>query len=255
MTTVAGASELIETGRPRPVAVVTTVAGAGALLAAGTAGYAALLGVTLILALVLAWGWPTVSGTRTPTTTGVVLALAAVVIVLAALRDDLRWVGAAVAFGIVLSFFAQLWRRTGREGLVLSLLAAFGGLALIASGTTAVIAGNSERGQAVVAVAMAAAVASLLGDALARTQLPAPLLGAAALAAAAAVAAVVGVRFEAVGPGAAIAVGAAVGAVSWAFRRVLSMQPGMATVRGQVAAGAGSVLAVGAIVHLGAILP
>ena len=45
-----------------------------------------------------------------------------------------------------------------------------------------------------------------------------------------------------------------VGTVSWSFRRVLALQPAMLTVRGQVGAGVGSVLVVGAVVHLFSVL-
>ncbi len=67
-----------------------------------------------------------------------------VAIVLSAARDDLEWLAAAVAFGILLSFAAQLIRPPQREGLVLTLLASFGGLVVIASGTSAVVAANSH---------------------------------------------------------------------------------------------------------------
>jgi hypothetical protein len=45
-----------------------------------------------------------------------------------------------------------------------------------------------------------------------------------------------------------------VGTVSWSFRRVLALQPAMLTLRGQIGAGAGSVLAVGAVVHVFSVL-
>lgn len=249
----------VEADRLRPYAVATTLVGAAAVLVAArvaeaVSGYGPLLAVTLVLALLLAPTWPTVSGAASPTTTTVVLALASVAVVLGALRDDLYWIGAAVAFGIVLSFVTQLRRPPPREGLVLSLLSAFGGLVLVASGTTAVVAGTSERGRAVVVVAMVAVVAALLGDVLVRTHLPGPVLAMVALAAAAVAGLVVGMLLDAVGPLTAVLVGASVGAVSWAFRRVLARQPGIPTRRGQVGAGAGSLLAIGAIVHLAAIL-
>ena len=111
--------------------IVSTLVAAVALLVAQDTGYAATLGVTLALALALAWGWPRLTGSWTPAATTVVLGVASVAIVLSALREDLLWMPAAVAFGIVLAFFGQLVRRTGREGLVLTLLSSFGGLAAI----------------------------------------------------------------------------------------------------------------------------
>src|SRR6476660_6663849 len=110
------------------VGIAVTLLAAVALLLAATSGYAALLGVTLVLGVILAWGWPPVAESRTPDATSVVLALSAVAIVLTALREDLEWLAAAVAFGILLSFCSQLIRPPQREGLVLTLLASFGGL-------------------------------------------------------------------------------------------------------------------------------
>ena len=154
--------------RIRWVSVVATLVAAVALLVAQGTGYAATLGVTLVLALAVAWGWPLLTGSWTPTATTVVLAVASVAIVLSALREDLLWVPAAVAFGIVLAFSGQLVRRTGREGLVLTLLSSFGGLVVIASGTSAVVAANSDRGRAVAVVAMAAVAAAVVTDLLVR---------------------------------------------------------------------------------------
>jgi len=239
--------------RIRWVSVVATLVAAVALLVAQGTGYAETLGVTLALALAVAWGWPLLTGSWTPTATTVVLAVASVAIVLSALRQDLLWVPAAVAFGILLAFSGQLVRRTGREGLVLTLLSSFGGLVVVTSGTTAVVAANSDRGQAVAVVAMAAVGAAVVTDLLVGVRGAAPFLGFVALAAAV-LAAVVASRGSEVGALEALGIGAAVGTVSWSFRRVLALQPAMLTVRGQVGAGAGSVLAVGAVVHLFSVL-
>ena len=243
-----------EAGERRLVTLATTVVGAGVLLLAGAAGEGPLLAVTLVLALVLAWSWPSISGTFTPQATAVVLALSSVAIVLSALRDDLRWVAAAVAFGIVLSFFAQLRRTTGRDGLVLSLLSAFGGLVLIASGTTAVVAGGSDRGRTVIVVAMAAVVAALVADLLVGTVRHAAVLGALAVLTGVVAAVVVGLALSGAGAATTALVGAGVGAVSWALRRVLAIQPGISSLRGQVGAGVGSLLAVGAIINLASVI-
>ena len=234
--------------------VGATLAGAIALLVATAAGYAPTLAVTLVLALAVAWGWPVLSGSFTPNATSTVLAVSSVAIVLGALRDDLRWVAAAVAFGIVLSFAAQLLRRTGREGLVLTLMSSFGGLAVVASGATGVIAANSARGTAVGIVAMSAVVAAVVPDLLAAVRAAAPVLGVLALVAGALAGVIAGWPLDDVGSLTALGIGAAVGTLSWSFRRVLSLEPAMTTLRGQVGAGAGSVVAMGAVVHLFAVL-
>ncbi|MEO5745516.1 MAG: hypothetical protein ABIQ53_13140 [Terracoccus sp.] len=243
-----------EVARLRLGTVITTVVGAGAVLTAGAAGQGALLAVTLALALVLAWSWPSISGTFTPQSTSLVLALSSFAIVLSALRDDLRWVAASVAFGIVLSFFAQLRRTSGREGLVLSLLSAFGGLVLIASGTTAVVASGSDRGRTVIVVAMAAVMAAIVADLFVGTVRHPPLLGAIAVLMGAVAAVAVGLGLHGAGTVTAALVGAAAGAVSWALRRVVALQPGTATLRGQLGAGVGPLLAVGAIANLATVI-
>jgi hypothetical protein len=240
--------------RVRWVSIASTLVAAIALLVAQGTGYAATLAVTLVLALAVAWGWPVLTGSFTPVATTVVLAVASVAIVLSALREDLLWVPAAVAFGIVLAFFGQILRGTGREGLVLTLLSSFGGLVVIASGTTAVVAANSDRGQAVAVVAMAAVGAAVVTDLLAGVRAAAPLLGIVALVAAVLAALIAASRVAEVGSLEAVGIGAAVGTVSWSFRRVLALQPAMLTLRGQVGAAAGSVLAVGAVIHLFAVL-
>jgi hypothetical protein len=56
--------------------------------------------------------------------------------------------------------------------------------------------------------------------------------------------------FDEIGGWAAVGVAAGAGSLSWSWRRVLSLQPAMLGVRGQVAAGVGSVLMVGVMVHI-----
>ncbi len=240
----------ISTTQIRPLAVAAAAGGAVLLAVGAMAGYAAGLGVALVLALVLAGSWPWASGSVAPGATAAVLAVSAVLIVASALRDDLRWVAAAVAFGILASFFHQLLRPPGRQGLVLSLLASFGGLVLFASVATMV--GLLHRGgmSGFIIVAMAALVAALGADLLVRSPSLRPYLSVVALVAAVVAALVTAIWFDRVAALDAAGLGAAVGTVSWSFRRVLSGQPAILGTRGQVAAGLGSVFVVGAIVHL-----
>lgn len=236
--------------RVRPVAVASAAVTALLLLAAAFAGYAVTLGLTLALAMVLAASWPALGGSVTPRATSTVLVVAGVVVVASAVREDLRWMAAAVAFGIVLSFFHQLLRAPGREALVLSLLASFGGLLLIASGATMAALSHRSDTRGVVAVGMAALVAALGADLLAATRGAGAYLSFVALGAAVAAALLVAVPFHEIDALEAAGLGAAVGTVSWSFRRVLAGQPAMLATRAQVAAGIGSVFATGAIVHL-----
>ena len=236
--------------RLRPVAVAAAAVAAVLLGAGALAGYAATLGLTLALALVLAATWPAVSGSVTPGQTALVLGASSLLIVGSALGEDLRWVAAAVAFGIVLSFFHQLLRPPTRQGLVVSLLASFGGLALMASATTMAGLAHDPQAKAFVVVAMAALVAALLADVLVGSAGLRPFLSVVALVAAVVVALVTATFFDRVSALDAAGLGAAVGTVSWSFRRVLSGQPAILGGRGQVAAGLGSVFVVGAVVHL-----
>ncbi len=232
------------------LAVGTAVAAGLALLLAGTVGYAAVLGVVLVLALVLAWAWPVLGGSVTPGATSVVLVLSALAIVATAARDDLRWSAAAVAFGLLLSFFAQLLRRTGREGLVLTLLASFGGLVLITSATTAVVSSNTDRGSALLVAAMAAVAAAALADLFGSASTLRPFLSVVALLLGVMAAVLVASRYDAVSTWSALGLGAAAGVGSFSFRRVMASASAGLGVRGQVAAGLGSVLLVGALVRL-----
>ena len=232
------------------LAVATAVAAGLALLLAGTVGYAAVLGVVLVLALVLAWAWPVLGGSVTPGATSVVLVLSALAIVATAARDDLRWSAAAVAFGLLLSFFAQLLRRTGREGLVLTLLASFGGLVLITSATTAVVSSNTDRGSALLVAAMAAVAAAALADLFGSASTLRPFLSVVAMLLGVVAAVLVASRYDAVSTWSALGLGAAAGVGSFSFRRVMASASAGLGVRGQVAAGLGSVLLVGALVRL-----
>src|SRR5690349_799134 len=195
----------------RWVGVLATLVTSGALLVAQHSGYAATLGVTLVLALALAWGWPLLTGSFTPAATTLVLAVSGVAIVLSAVRQDLLWVPAAVAFGIVLSFFGQLVRSSGRKGLVLTLLSSFGGLVVVASATSAVVAANSDRGQAVAVVALAAVGAAVVGDLLAGARALARALPLVALVVAVVAALVAAARVGQVGVPEALGIGAVAG--------------------------------------------
>lgn len=240
----------VATYRLRPVVVATVAVTAILLAAAALAGYAATLGLTLVLALVLAGSWPALSGSVTPAQTAVVLALSSLLIVGAALQADLRWIAAAVALGIVVSFFHQLIRPPGREGLVLTLLASFGGLALVASAATMAGLAHDGQAKAFVVVAMAALLAALLADVLVGAAALRPFLSVVALVAAVVAALLAATWFDRVDALDAAGLGAAVGTVSWSFRRVFSGQPAILGGLGQVAAGLGSVFVVGALVHL-----
>jgi hypothetical protein len=240
----------VGTDRMRGVTVGAVLGSAVVLAVASTGGFGSLLAATLVLSLVLAWSWPVLGGSYTPQSTAIVLLASAPAIVFTALRDDLRWTAAAVAFGVVLSFLAQLVRRTGREGLVLTLLASFGGLVPMASATLAIAAADEARGRAYLVVVMTAAAAAVLADLLVGVRKLTPFLGLVALLAAIAGGVVAALLLDEFGAWAAVGAAAAAGSLSWSFRRVLARQPAMLGTRGQLASGVGSVLVLGVIVRL-----
>ena len=234
----------------RPVTIGAVVVAAGALAVATAGGFRVVLIATLVLSLVLAWSWPVLGGSHTPQTTAIVLLIAAPAIIFTSLSDDLRWTAAAVALGIVLSFMGQLVRTSGREGLVLTLLASFGGLVPMASATLAVGSADVPRGRAYLVVTMSAAVAAVVADLLVRKRGLAPFLGLVALVAAIVGAVIAGLLFDEVGGWATVGVAAGAGSLSWSWRRIFALQPAMLGARGQVAAGVGSVLMLGVVVHV-----
>lgn len=236
--------------RTRPVAVGAVIGGAVLLLVTASIGYAAGLTALTVLALAFAATWPGLGGSHTPGATSIVLVVSGAVIVSAGLRADLRWIAAAVALGIVLSFLQQVLRRTGREGLVTSLLAAFGGLSVLASASLLGALGHRDDTHGLVVITMVAVLASVLGDLLLPVGWLRPFLGLVVLAAAVGVALLVRPHVDGVIVAQAIGVAAAAGTLSWSFRRVLALQPAMLGARGQVAAGLGSILAAGAIPYL-----
>src|SRR4051812_10398794 len=148
--------------RVRPVVVGAVLVGAVALLVAVQASYGAGLATVAVLGLVFALCWPALGGSWTPGPTAVVMCVAGAGIIASAVREDLRWGAAAVAFGLIVSFLQQVLRPAGREGLVLSLLAAVGGLAVLASGALLAVLGHSSRSEGIVVVALVAVLASIV---------------------------------------------------------------------------------------------
>ncbi|MDN5795889.1 MAG: hypothetical protein L0H79_09090 [Intrasporangium sp.] len=240
--------------RVRPWSVAATVVGAVAVIVASQWGYAAVLGVVAALALAVVLGWPAVGGTRTALATSVVLGIAAAAMLGATVRDDLRWLPAAVALGMVAAFFHQLLRPPPRAGLVLSLLAAVGGLVLLASGALLAVSAHDAGSGPVIVLAMLAAAVSVVGDLLAPVRVLRLFLGFIVLLAGMGVAALAASWTDELTTMGALGIGAATATVSWSLRRVLALQPAILGAPGQVAVGAGSVLLVGALVRLFAVL-
>ncbi|HET7396941.1 MAG TPA: hypothetical protein VFJ94_00325 [Intrasporangium sp.] len=268
-----------------PAAVAAWPAGSAlaaavaALVVLGSArsGYAAVLAAVAVLVLALALTWPHVAGSRTPRATGAVLAVSGLVVVAGSLSERLRWVAGAAALGILLSFLHQIGRRTGRQGLVVTLLASFGGLVLTASGALLAGLAHESAGRQLLAVTMVSVVAGVLAELVAgasgvgaarrgrghrgRADAPhradpphradRPARRAALAGGVAGLALVTALLLRpflgAVPLWQAGALSVLAALVSWAFRRVVGPAPARLTRGGQLASGIGSVLAVGAL--------
>jgi hypothetical protein len=240
--------------RLRPWSVAATAVGAVAVVVATQWGYAALLVVAALLALAVVTGWPGIAGSRTPVASSVVLALAGAAVLATTVRADVRWLPAAVALGILASFFHQLLRPPPREGLVLTLIAAFGGIALFASGALLVASGHDKVARPVIVVAMLAVALGVVGDLLVPVRVLRPFLGFVVLLLGMAAGAIGASWTDELAIWGALGIGAACATVSWSFRRILALQPALLGPAGQLAGGAASILLVGAVVRLFALL-
>lgn len=240
--------------RVRPWSVASTVVAAGALILAAQFGYAALLGTVAVLAVAVVAGWPLLGGSHTALASSVVLALAGVLILAATVTDDGRWVVAAVAFGVVASFFHQLLRPPPRDGLVASLAAAFGALVVLASGALLVLAGHDAAVTPVLVIGLLACAVGVIGDLLVPVPKVGPFLGFVVLLVGMGAAALAASWSDTATTFGAVGIGAAVATVSWSVRRVFALEPALLAARGQLALGAGSVLATGALLRLFTIL-
>ncbi|MEO7132397.1 MAG: hypothetical protein ABIZ07_13585 [Dermatophilaceae bacterium] len=237
-------------GGVRPLVVGSVAVVAVALLLTVPASFAAGFTAVAVLMLVFAATWPALGGSRTPEAAAVVLAVSGAGIVAAALSQDLVWGAGGVALGIVLAFLQQVLRPDGREGLVLSLLAACAGLSVVASGALLAVLGHRVETHGIVIVTLAAVLASLIGDLLLPVAWLRPFLGLVVLAVAIVSALLIRSHVDGVSLAQAIGIAAAAGTLSFSFRRVLALEPAMLGPRGQLAAGVGSVLVVGAIAYL-----
>lgn len=240
--------------RIRPWSVVGTVVAAGALILAAQFGYAALLGTVGALALAVVAGWPLLGRSESPAASSVVLALAGGAMLAATVPTDGRWIAAAVALGIIATFFHQLLRPPPRDGLVVSLGAAFGALVLLASAALLVLSGHDATTTPVLVIGLLACAVGVVGDLLAPVPRIGPFLGLVVLLVGMGAAALAGSWSDTVSAAGAVGIGAAVATVSWSLRRVFAQEPAVLGVRGQLALGVGSVLATGALLRLFTVL-
>ncbi len=214
----------------------------------------ALLATTVALGGgVIAWGWPGLLGLPSPRGTATVLYLGTGVLVLTvALTDEapwLRWLPAALAVAMSVTFGHQLARRDGRPRLVESLSSTALGLALVTSGVCLLPLARTDEGPRLLAAAMAAVAVSALTDLIgrwARLRLwLVPLAMASGGLAGVVVGALVGLHW-----GPLLLLGVVVAAVSHTVRRVLSVLPAMAHTRPRLVSASSSVLAIGVLPYV-----
>ncbi|MEO7234049.1 MAG: hypothetical protein ABIW80_01610, partial [Lapillicoccus sp.] len=246
-------------GEPPSGPAFLAAAGSGVALALllGLSAYAG--GVltalaTAFTAVVMVWGWASLTGApsaRSATlVTGVGVLGICVTVVLTRTEPHLVWVPAALAVSVVAAMLHQVLRRHGRPRLTEGLASSVSALAITACGAPLISLPGEARGDRWVAVAMSAvAVAAVLVVALRRR-------GTAPWVALATGVAGTGVAVLAAGLvtglpllGAAI-LGLLVSAVAHSLLRVLLDLPGAVRAQAAVSVGAASVLVVGVLVYL-----
>lgn len=242
----------------RLVRALAIVAVGGPVVLAAYADVWLVAGLVAWASAGLAWAWPTIGGlakgTRASTTIvvgGLLVAAAGV-----AITDEpfLRLVPIALASALVLMFLLQLMRRDGRPDLTREVLTTSSGLAIVGMGAGYLALAQLPDGPAVVAIGMAALAVSVLGELLSGLQLvrawvvPAVMI-VGGLVAVGAQSVLGGLTW-----GGALLMGMLVAALSYSVRRVVEVQPSAQSIAAQVSAACASVLAVGVLLHISALL-
>ena len=237
----------------RPVAVVATVVLAALLVLALLADPVLLAAGLAWAGIVVAWGWPSLLGSSSRFGSSLAIGVTAVLAPAsaAATSDEpyLRLVPVALVLGLAVMFGHQMVRRDGRPRLTESIGITSLGLAVVALGTTWMPLSRSDRATDIALIGFVSIAVGSLADLAAGFErvrpwmLPVAMLlgGVAALVAAA----VLGTP----GAGPAALVGFLCAAVSHATRRMLSVLPAVASVRGQLSMAAASLLVPGVVAY------
>ncbi len=237
----------------RPVAVAATVLLAALLVLALLADPVLLAAGLAWAGIVVAWGWPALHGSSSrfgsSLAIGVVAVLAPAAAAVPADEPYLRLVPVALVVGLAVMFGHQLVRRDGRPRLTESIAVTSLGIAVVAMGTAWMPLSRGNRASEVAIAGFAAVAVSAPADLAAGTSrlrpwmLPlAMLLGGAGAMAAAAV-------MGGPDPAPAALVGFLCGGVSHATRRMLSVLPAIASVRGQLSSAAAGLLVPGVVAY------
>ena len=115
-----------------------TILGAMLLVLCEAAGETYVVLAVVLAALLLAWGWPHVTGTLSPLTTRVAILATAAASVLAVRYNSggapLRHFPVVLAIGVIIAFFGQLLRGDGRQRVSEGLIGDLAAVALVVSG-------------------------------------------------------------------------------------------------------------------------
>lgn len=152
---------------------VTTAVLAAVLAVVGYLGLIPLAVVSVLLAVAIAIGWPSLTGLPNVPGSATVIALTGAGGVAAVLstgiRPDLRTLAIVFAGSVLLTFVNELLRRDGRPRLVESVAGTITGSLLAVATAGWVACGRSAEGEALV---VAAAVALALASGLSAVRLP-----------------------------------------------------------------------------------
>lgn len=125
-------------------AVATTVI-AGLVAVAAWLGQGALVAIAVVFVILMAQGWPAVTGQPSQSGTPIVVATAGLLALLAAWRTDvpqvLQYLPLVLGVSLGLAFLAEMLRRDGRERLLSSISATVSG-AFIATGLAGWVAAS-----------------------------------------------------------------------------------------------------------------
>ncbi len=235
---------------PLPVAASALVTTA-ALAATALAGPGLLAGLLAVLALIVALGWPLLTGAAglVQVQTGIAVGglLVAGTVGLTTGPHRLIWLPVAVAIGMIVTYFLQLLRSDDRHGLTEAMAVAMSGLACVASGASIVPLTLSEPGVNFLLVGLAGLGAGVVAEMSGRVR----RIGAKAVflvMLAGALAGWAAAGWLGLSGSAGVGLGMLLASFSYSARRIFGAVPGAREAAGQVALGVGTVLLPGVLV-------
>ncbi len=235
---------------PLPVtaaAMVTTIA----LAATALAGPGFLAALLAVLALIVALGWPLLSGSAglVQVQSGMAVGglLVAGTVGLTTGSHRLVWLPVAVALGMLLTYFLQLLRSDDRHGLTEAMTVAMTGLACVASGAAIVPLTLTEPGLRFLLVGLFGMGAGLIAELSGRVR----AIGAKSIFLFVIVGGLAGffcAQSVGVSGSAGVGLGMLLASFSYSARRIFGAVPGARETAGQIALGVGTVLVPGVLV-------